>query len=289
LLFTAGTTTAQETPNWLNTESLSPEAQAWVIANLPSVPPYIRTQIENFPTPASQPVNVFLDTVNVRVGDTFTVSIRVDPTTPTTNKNCLAYNTVVKFKDNFIRGDSASTVGTISEKFGSPTVSILDSLMIIGNSGPTPLEDSGRLVDLHFTAIAAGTSGLLFLGYQWNTGIPNAFTTDGLVTIEMVVFVIIVEETVPTTAELRQNYPNPFNPTTNIGFGLSEESWVKLAVYNIQGQEVAILAEEQMLAGQYSVTWNGRNGAGQLLPSGMYIYYIFTDRTMLIKKMMLVK
>ncbi|HUN65542.1 MAG TPA: T9SS type A sorting domain-containing protein, partial [Bacteroidota bacterium] len=70
---------------------------------------------------------------------------------------------------------------------------------------------------------------------------------------------------VPSTYALRENYPNPFNPTTTIGYDVPEEQRVKLAVYNVLGQLVATLVDEERSAGRYSVTWDAGG-----MPSGVY-------------------
>ncbi len=68
--------------------------------------------------------------------------------------------------------------------------------------------------------------------------------------------------TVPTEFSLEQNYPNPFNPTTKIQFSLPVNSDVKLTVYNMLGQEVATLLNEQKSAGTHTLQWNSSNTKG---------------------------
>ena len=68
---------------------------------------------------------------------------------------------------------------------------------------------------------------------------------------------------------LNQNYPNPFNPSTKISYSVPEESIVKIAVYDILGREVAILASGEKQPGYYEVDWNAAGFA-----SGIYIYRI---------------
>ncbi len=84
--------------------------------------------------------------------------------------------------------------------------------------------------------------------------------------------------------ELSQNYPNPFNPTTMINYRLNKEGMTKLAIYNILGQEVKILINENMRAGSYSTPFNGSN-----LSSGVYFYKLQTKNQVQVKKMMLIK
>jgi hypothetical protein len=72
---------------------------------------------------------------------------------------------------------------------------------------------------------------------------------------------------VPTVYSLAQNYPNPFNPTTNIQFGVPENSFVELKIYDILGREVATLASGNYVAGFYTLPFNGSS-----LSSSVYFY-----------------
>lgn len=92
------------------------------------------------------------------------------------------------------------------------------------------------------------------------------------------------EETRPGNVELRQNYPNPFNPATNITFYLPEERAVKVGIYNIVGQQVAILLDENMQAGEHSVIWDASNN-----PSGIYIVQLETGSRIFTRKITLIK
>ncbi len=89
---------------------------------------------------------------------------------------------------------------------------------------------------------------------------------------------------VPSKLELSQNYPNPFNPSTTIEYQVPTASQVKIAVYNILGQQVALLVNKQQGAGNYSVVFDGSH-----LSSGMYVYNLQTDQQNITKKMMLMK
>jgi hypothetical protein len=88
----------------------------------------------------------------------------------------------------------------------------------------------------------------------------------------------------PTAYELKQNYPNPFNPSTNIVFTLAKQEEVKLEVYNVIGQRVAILTNGTMSAGSHAVEFNAVN-----LTSGIYFYKIKAGDFISVKKMILLK
>lgn len=89
---------------------------------------------------------------------------------------------------------------------------------------------------------------------------------------------------IPAKFMLRQNYPNPFNPVTNIEFSVPHSGNVKLAVYDILGREVSILADQKLNPGNYSYRFEAGN-----LSSGVYFYRISGENFTDIKKMVLVK
>ncbi len=93
----------------------------------------------------------------------------------------------------------------------------------------------------------------------------------------------------PVSFDLSQNFPNPFNPTTTIKFDLPNESSVKLNVYNTNGQLVKSLVNTKMTAGSHQIMWDGRNEAGQIVSSGLYIYRIQAGNYVKSMKMMLMK
>lgn len=83
---------------------------------------------------------------------------------------------------------------------------------------------------------------------------------------------------------LKQNYPNPFNPSTTIEFTIGKKSNVTLSVFNIIGQKVADLVNEQMEPGKYNVKFNAAD-----LSSGVYFYQLKTDEATIVEKMQLLK
>jgi protocatechuate 3,4-dioxygenase beta subunit len=91
-------------------------------------------------------------------------------------------------------------------------------------------------------------------------------------------------DVLPTVFKLDQNYPNPFNPSTIIAFDLPHSSLVSLKVYNILGQEVAMLVNEIKSAGHYATVWDA---AG--IPSGTYFYRLTYDNQIVTRKMLLLR
>ena len=85
---------------------------------------------------------------------------------------------------------------------------------------------------------------------------------------------------VPQEFSLAQNYPNPFNPTTSVQYsvvGGQPTPHISLKIYNILGQEVRTLVNEHKEPGYYTVTWDGRDGLGNDVSSGIYFYRLSVD------------
>jgi len=104
------------------------------------------------------------------------------------------------------------------------------------------------------------------------------------------------EQQIPSTFTLDQNYPNPFNSSTIIPFSLKAQGsrlngpvHTTLKIYNVRGQLVRTLVDEENLPGRYQVTWDSRDNSGKEVTSGVYFYQLkagdFSDS----KKLLLIK
>jgi len=93
----------------------------------------------------------------------------------------------------------------------------------------------------------------------------------------------------PTSYALEQNYPNPFNPITFINYQLPEAANVKIVIYNVLGQNVATLVDQNMNAGYHNISWSGLNYAGTSVSSGVYLYRIESENFTDVKKLMFLK
>jgi len=89
---------------------------------------------------------------------------------------------------------------------------------------------------------------------------------------------------IPETFSLSQNYPNPFNPSTVISYQLSVSSKVSLRVFDILGNEVAVLVDEEQQAGYHKVTFNVNN-----ISTGVYFYQLKAGEFVNTKKLVLIK
>lgn len=88
----------------------------------------------------------------------------------------------------------------------------------------------------------------------------------------------------PDSIELKQNYPNPFNPSTTVIFYLPNSTHVKIGVYNVVGQQVGVLVDDRLSAGEHTVVWNAMD-----MPSGVYIVQLEAGNTVETRKITLIK
>ena len=133
------------------------------------------------------------------------------------------------------------------------------------------------LVQLRFVAADEGTGSIV-------EGAVDDFSIAGI-------FDATGTGDLPLAFELAmgQNYPNPFNPKTSIRFDLPEAQVVRLDVFDAEGRHVIQLLNEFRGPGYHSVAWNGRDGAGALLASGVYFTRIEAGPLRETSKMLLLK
>jgi len=93
-----------------------------------------------------------------------------------------------------------------------------------------------------------------------------------------------ISPSIPEVFALYNNYPNPFNPVTKIKFDIPAPAFVKLIVYDVQGQEISTLLSKELNAGTYSIDFDGSS-----LSSGVYFYKVITGNYTETKKMVLIK
>lgn len=141
-------------------------------------------------------------------------------------------------------------------------------------------------------SIIMDASNLLVGDYQTEIRLFSNDPDQGLIIIPVSVTTFVnvePEPPIPTAYQLHQNYPNPFNPVTTIKYDLPVDSYVKLTIYNILGQQVITLTDDYQNAGYKSIRWNGRTTSGKLVSTGMYFYSIEASQYSAIRKMVLLK
>jgi hypothetical protein len=148
----------------------------------------------------------------------------------------------------------------------------------------TPVKDSGDLLSLVFEVIGQKN--------QPGTITLNRFQVNNLA-VKQGSRDFMVGEQLPAAFALHQNYPNPFNPETTIRFDIpalnQKTVKVKLAIYNITGQLVRVLVDEERSPGAYEMRWDGNNEFGSRVATGMYFYRITAGDFSDTKKMLLLR
>ena len=168
----------------------------------------------------------------------------------------------------------ANSIAFRTQKEAWVSLGIVDSFMVSTNAGNnwklTGTPNSSRIYDICFTdsnnGWAVGVDGVIL---KYNSGVIGI--NDG-------------SSYNPGAFTLYQNYPNPFNPITNLEFEISKLEFVSLKVYDILGNEVAILVNEKKSPGSYKVEFDGSD-----LSSGVYYYRLEAGNGLMTKKMLLVK
>jgi hypothetical protein len=99
------------------------------------------------------------------------------------------------------------------------------------------------------------------------------------------------EDELPLPEITLSNYPNPFNPETTISFSVTQNSdFVTIDIFNIKGQKINSLVNEQLLKGEHSITWNGEDELSKTVSSGVYLYKLKVNgKIEAVKKCMLLK
>ena len=150
---------------------------------------------------------------------------------------------------------SASTTGNISE----------NEALYFGNTLSDNASLSGAMDDVRF------------YNYSLTEQEVNKIFTESATGIER-------EKGIPSEISLCQNYPNPFNPTTKITFSLPKDGMTSLSIYNLLGEKVASLVNEELQAGVHSYSFDASQ-----LSSGVYFYRLNSEQSSLTKKMIVVK
>ena len=215
------------------------------------------------------------------------------------------------YGSDLLQFDSVSFTGTrgvtAQLKTVQPQTSIHKLYIVLSYNDAIPLAPgTGAIATLHFTIGLAAPDGRVDIdsttvgigtvtrfaltSLDGNRSIYPFFHAGGVdITAVTDVGDIGTGDLLPTDFALSQNYPNPFNPTTNFELSLPTATAVRLDVFNVLGQKVRTLVDEYLPAGVHVVTFDGTNGEGAALSSGVYFYRVTTDSYAATRKMVLVK
>ena len=101
--------------------------------------------------------------------------------------------------------------------------------------------------------------------------------------------VLNVTLNVPTNYQLSNNYPNPFNASTVIRYSLPIEGFVRINIYDELGRLIRTLLNKNQSPGDHTMTWDGKNDAGEFVSSGLYFYRMTAGTNTITKQMIMIK
>ncbi|MBM3242358.1 choice-of-anchor D domain-containing protein, partial [Candidatus Poribacteria bacterium] len=256
---------------------------------------YVVGSIEKFPvegglaTPANNGQNYTLSVgrVSARANERIVVPISVDDANGIlSGKLSLTYDATylnpidVKIRNRVFGKNSVSTVSKYNVRDGVLEFSFANSEELrdeVGQDGNHP----SLFVEFEARNISTRTIPLTLSEAYLNEGL-NTRKVDGWVKF------------IPETNALLNNFPNPFNPDTWIPYQLTESATVIIRIYNVSGQLVRILDIGHRQAGFYidrvdAAYWDGCNGSGERVASGVYFYQLEAGKFFAVRKMTIIK
>ena len=196
--------------------------------------------------------------------------------------------------DNGTRFDHSSDIRSIDEQNGVWSVSISSasdpgpvqfSAAVDGSIAP---EISVAVLDIQTRKIYTDVLVNLFtIDERLNLAYELKFVAGDPAYVESMLLEILSQ--IPSEFALGQNYPNPFNPITRLDYLLPRRSDVSIRVYNMLGQEIITLLEQEQSYGKYSVLWNGLDRSGKQVASGVYFTELRAGSIRKTRKMLLLK
>ena len=202
---------------------------------------------------------------------------------------CLNGNILLGGSDNssglFLSTDSCTTWAQVSSMNIQAGLSIESGGTLVGtdnlgvflfnNNGDSLGSRNDGLTNFNIHTITIDNNDFVYTGTDngvWRRPLSEIVTSVGN------------ESTQPSDFILSQNYPNPFNPSTKIKYSIPQTSQVQIKVYDVLGNEIETLVNEEKPVGMYELMWNATN-----LPSGVYFYQLRAESIVETKKMLLLK
>lgn len=159
---------------------------------------------------------------------------------------------------------------------------------------PSPVDSVFAVIDAGYTYLAMENSRSSFSGKisELKPKSRKQYENKRNELIDMLFGDPDPENEIPSTYKLAMfpNYPNPFNPETTISFSIPDDSKVGITVYNIKGQKVKTLINDELEKGLHDVVWSSKDNRGKTVASGIYFYkFEVNGKTKGLKKMLLLK
>lgn len=234
-------------------------------------------------------------------GDYVTIPVKAESILP--ESVVTAAQLSLRFNPNLLQVDTSniSFVGTlIPQDWQKLVYPPDDSTLNVALAGAADfISGSGTLVYIGFKVLSSASPGdtsvIHFRDMKLNEFVPPV-VKDGVFRITPTSVHENENLNLPKDFYLGQNYPNPFNPTTIIPFRVNGSQLIvhspvhtTLIIYNLLGQKVNTLLNESLKPGTYQATWDGKNDAGEKVPSGVYFYRLTSGGPSETRKMVLMR
>lgn len=205
----------------------------------------------------------------------FPITIEVIPENPTANDNItiivsgLTTSNLISVHSNYIIEGNTIFIQVDVYQGG---YTVIDFFITENDIGNLPIGNYYVIVNVNYY-LNDGFGNWILIGDQ--TGSFN---------FNVVIFGFEDENNSPITTGLFQNYPNPFNEVVTINYGLPKPCKVRIEIYNIKGQLVKILVNEDKPAGYHTIECNAKD-----ISSGIYFYKLSTEDKTIVKKMIILR
>ncbi|MCJ7497230.1 MAG: cohesin domain-containing protein [candidate division Zixibacteria bacterium] len=206
----------------------------------------------------------------------------------------------LSFNPNLLELDSVSFDGTlIPQDWQKAIFPPDDSTLNVALAGAYPINGSGTLIYVRFKVLSSASVGdssvIHFKEVKLNEWVPPVIK-DGVLRITPTSVFENENLNLPQNFSLGQNFPNPFNPTTTIPLRVKSLEWgvgrpvhTTLVIYNVLGQRIRSLVDENLNSGTYQVIWDAKNDRGEKVPSGVYFYRLTSGDVSEARKMVLLR
>ena len=196
--------------------------------------------------------------------------------------------------DNGSSYNYSSDIRSVDEKNGVWNVSIFSStnpgtvkFMAI-DEGSFPSDIVVSVLDIQTRKIYTDAlSSPIIINDRLSLGYELKFVIGDQYYVESMLLEILSQ--IPSEFVLGKNYPNPFNPLTRLDYLLPRRSDVSIRIYNMLGQEIITLLEQEQSYGEYSILWNGLDRSGKQVASGVYFTELKAGSIRRVTKMLLLK
>lgn len=173
---------------------------------------------------------------------------------------------------------------TTGENAPMSACNVRDGAIHFALASAMPFNRETKVIELKFSSNSGAPSAK-----DCPVLVENLFVNGKRITPEISVVSILPEKEVPARFALLQNYPNPFNSSTIIRCEIAEPGPVSVSIFNVLGQRIKTLCDEEKSPGSFQVEWDGRNDAGDLVGTGEYLCRMQAGEFIAVRKIVVMR